>query len=189
MNIANLARHVLIASINLTVLAACQGSDVSAPARIAPTTGILFTLGQFSAPRGQGFSGNAVNDFHAAHCTDRQATMSSGVFGPAGGTLTFGESRLIIPGGALTDTVTISASIVDPTTSRVEFQPHGLQFAKPAGLLLSTDGCVLSPDQAPNVVYLSEDGFVLETIDAVYDPRWKTFAAPIHHFSGYAIAF
>jgi hypothetical protein len=189
MTIAKLARHVLIASITLTVLAACQSSDVSAPERIAPITTISLTRAQFSAPRGQGFSGNAANDFHAARCTDRQATSSSGVFGPAGGTLIFGESRLIIPGGALTDTVTISATIVDPTTSRVEFQPHGLQFAKPAGLLLSTDGCVLSPDEAPSVVYLNEDGFVLETIDAVYDPHWKTFAAPIHHFSGYAIAF
>jgi hypothetical protein len=189
MKFSNLARHGLVASITLTALVACQGSDVSAPARVGPTTAASLARSQFSAPRGQGFAGNMNNDFQAARCTDRQVTSSAGVFGPAGGTLTFGDSRLIIPGGALTDTVTISATIVDQTTSRVEFQPHGLQFAKPAGLLLSTEGCVLSPDEAPSVVYLSQDGLVLETIDAVYDPHWKTFAAPIHHFSGYAIAF
>ena len=70
-----------------------------------------------------------------------------------------------------------------------EFEPHGLQFAKPAGLQLDTAGCSVDDQVAPNVVYLSETGEILETIEAVYDPRWHTIAATIWHFSGYAIAF
>jgi hypothetical protein len=116
-------------------------------------------------------------------------TVNSGVFGPAGGTLVFGNSRLVIPGGALHDTVTISATIPADSSSTVEFQPHGLQFSKPAGLILSGADCSLPEGVVPSVVYLGSAGEVLEVIDAIYDPHWKTAAAPIGHFSGYAIAF
>ena len=126
--------------------------------------------------------------FHATTCKSTRLANGSGVFGPGGGTLVFGTSRLIIPGGALRDTVTISATIPDGNANRVEFRPTGLRFAKAAGLLLDTSGCDITTP-APNVVYLSESGAVLETIVAVYDPHWHTIAAAIWHFSGYAIAF
>lgn len=125
----------------------------------------------------------------ATTCDTKIVANASAVFGPSGGTLLFGTSRLIIPGGALHDTVTISATNPGGDNSRVEFQPHGLQFAKPAGLLLDTSGCAIDESVVPTIVYLSESGEVLETITAVYDPHWHTFAAPIEHFSGYAIAF
>lgn len=122
-------------------------------------------------------------------CTTRLTAVDSGVFGPAGGTLAFGTSRLIIPPGALRDTVTISATIPAGDANRVELRPHGLVFFKAAGLQLDVAGCAMDDEVAPNVVYLSETGEVLETIYAVYDPRWHTIAASIWHFSGYAIAF
>lgn len=181
-------RRTLSALAALGVIAACQSSDVSSPSVRPPSSPAAAKLSG-AAPRGIGFMGNEANDFHAARCATTRSTTASGLFGPAGGTLQFGNSRLIIPGGALRDTVTISATIVDSASSHVEFRPHGLEFATPAGLLLATDGCVLSSDDAPTVVYLSAEGIVLETIPAIYDPRWKTFAAAIHHFSGYAIAF
>ena len=134
-------------------------------------------------------AGNWQQVFKTATCSPHGAISASGVFGPAGGTLTFGGSRLIIPGGALRDTVTISATIPEGSSSSVEFAPHGLQFLKSAGLVLSTVSCELANPLAPAVVYLAPDGTVLEYIEAVYDPRWRTIAAPIDHFSGYAIAF
>ncbi|MEO7457080.1 MAG: hypothetical protein ABIY52_12530 [Gemmatimonadaceae bacterium] len=127
--------------------------------------------------------------FNASTCAPHGAIQGSGVFGPAGGVLTFGNSRLIIPGGALRDTVTISAAMPEGTSTSVEFAPHGLQFAKSAGLVISTTSCELADPLAPAVVYLSPEGLVLEYIPAIYDPHWKTIAAPIDHFSGYAIAF
>ena len=127
--------------------------------------------------------------FQASNCAPHGTISSQGVFGPAGGTLLFGNSRLIIPGGALRDTVTISAVVPEGTGTNVVFSPHGLQFEKAAGLVLSTESCELANPLAPAVVYLAPDGTVLEYIEAVFDPRWKTIAAPIGHFSGYAIAF
>src|SRR5205085_8948715 len=127
--------------------------------------------------------------FAIARCENRVPASYSATIGPAGGVIEFDGSRLIIPGGALRDTVTITATVLDASTSRVEFAPHGLQFAKPAGLSLGTTNCTLSNPDAPAIVYLSPLGEVLETIFAVFDPHWQTVASPIDHFSGYAIAF
>lgn len=134
-------------------------------------------------------TGNWQQVFKAATCAPHAASVESGVFGPGGGTLYFAGSRLIIPGGALRDTVTISATIPEGASSSVEFAPHGLQFLKPAGLVLNTASCELANPLAPAVVYLAPDGSVLQYIEAVFDPHWRTIAAPIDHFSGYAIAF
>jgi hypothetical protein len=163
-----------------SVITACGGESAQQDVLTSPHP--TSASRDATAPKGKA----AVS---ATSCATRINSVNSGVFGPAGGTLTFGTSRLIIPGGALRDTVTITATIPDGDVSRVEFQPHGLQFAKPAGLQLDTTGCSVDDQVAPNVVYLSETGEVLETIEAVYDPRWHTIAATIWHFSGYAIAF
>ena len=122
-------------------------------------------------------------------CTGRKAVVESGVFGPSGGTLVFGDSRLIIPGGALRAPVTITATAVGGSSSQVNFEPHGLRFVKPVGLSLGSAGCALPEDAMPSIVYLADDGTVLETIAAQYVRQWKAVAAPIEHFSGYAIAF
>lgn len=122
-------------------------------------------------------------------CAPRRVATWRGEFGPAGGTLIFGESRLLIPGGALHDTVTISATPLGDGTSTVKFEPEGLHFYKPVGLVLDGNGCSLPSEGAVSVVYLDDEGNVRETIPALYDPHWKVVAAPIVHFSGYAIAF
>ena len=189
MTLSSSVKRWLLSLGALGSVVACQGGELTSSAPHSPPPAASLTRGLQEAPPGKGFAGTINNAFHAARCADRRTSSDRALFGPAGGTLVFGNSRLIIPGGALTDTVTISATIVDATTSRVELRPHGLLFAKPAGLLLSVEGCVFSADEIPTLVYLSEDGTVLETIGAVFDPKWKTFAAPIIHFSGYAIAF
>ncbi len=122
-------------------------------------------------------------------CHARKLAVGQGRFGPSGGTLVVGSTRLFIPGGALRDTVTITATAPGDTTSTVEFEPHGLHFAKPVGLAIGSEGCAIPEDARPSVVYLDANGRVLEIIWAEYDPRFKAVTAPIEHFSGYAIAF
>lgn len=171
----NLFGSLLIATVCVAALVGCAGEPV------APSAPLSATELRSVLPQSRIAS--------ARTCATHVAESDVGVFGPQGGTLIFGTSRLIIPGGALLDTVTISATIPDGDASRVEFRPQGLQFRKPAGLLLDTSGCSSVDTVAPSVVYLSESGVILETIPAVYDPHWQTIAAPIEHFSGYAIAF
>lgn len=180
-----LIRSVLAAMLAAVAPLACAGERPSSP--LAPqgasSRDALPGIRGLATPRGK--SGKV---FKSTVCSMQTLANGSGVFGPGGGTLVFGTSSLIIPGGALRDTVTISAIVVDTSTSRVELLPHGLVFEQPVGLLLDTSGCVID-ETAPSVVYLSESGEILETISAVYDPRWQTIAAPLKHFSGYAIAF
>jgi hypothetical protein len=189
-------RRAFIAVVICSGLAACSQSEQNPTASLKP---------EASADRGPTFSNSNAQDprtasqrpaataasgsYVLARCWDRVPASYSAKFGPSGGVLEFGDSRLIIPGGALKDTVTITATVMDATTSRVELQPHGLQFAKPAGLQLGTQNCILSNEGYPAIVYLSPTGEVLETIPAVYDPHWHTVASPINHFSGYAMGF
>lgn len=173
----------------LATVLACRGSD-TATTPLTPTVadgsrrGDVDQSGQHE-PRGYAYGRPA----QPVVCANRKAVVESGVFGPSGGTLIFGDSRLIIPGGALREEVTITAVTVGGSSSEVDFEPHGLRFEKPVGLALGSTGCALPDYGMPSIVYLSDDGTVLETIPAEYVPRWKVVAARIEHFSGYAIAF
>ena len=173
---------MIVATLACAILLACGGERAPGSALTAPGSATSWRDEDAGTEDNHGYG------FKGTTCKANRLANGSGVFGTKGGTLVFGTSRLIIPGGALHDTVTISATIPDDNANRVEFRPTGLRFAKAAGLLLDTSGCNISTP-APNVVYLSASGEVIETILAVYDPHWHTIAAGIWHFSGYAIAF
>lgn len=124
-------------------------------------------------------------------CEKHPTWVGSAEIGPSGGQLLVGTSRVIVPPGALNKKVFITATMPEGEfiTIRFEFQPHGLEFKKPAGLVLNASGCDIPDWSAPNIVYLSETGEILEYIESYYSHHWHTVAAPIWHFSGYAIAW
>lgn len=117
-------------------------------------------------------------------CAPREAQYGSAIVGPQGGELDVGPHRVIIPAGALLEPVLIWGSVPSDTTVTIHLEPHGLRFRKPAGLVLDASAC----SQVPDVIYLDELGNVAEHIQAVYSAWWHTVAAPIDHFSNYAIA-
>jgi hypothetical protein len=167
-------------AVSVLVLA-CQSTDLAAPVnRMAPRS---------NSARHDESGGAHGQQARIVACKPDRGASGSGQFGPSGGTLVFGGSRLIIPGGALRTTVTITATPLNDGTSTVDFQPQGLQFHKAVGLVLNAAGCALPDEGTPSVVYIGPDGQILETLPARYEPRWKTVAASIEHFSGYAIAF
>lgn len=133
-------------------------------------------------------SSESTGNNQVAQCDPRPALESRGTFGPAGGTLVIGGSRLIIPAGALSVTVPIQASTPGTSTSEVDFKPHGLKFSTPATLVLDGNGCQVGEDLPPRIVYLAPNGSVRETISATRDAQGNVIA-PVAHFSGYAIAF
>lgn len=118
-------------------------------------------------------------------CAQRDPQYGSADIGPRGGVLRVGANWLIVPPGALTTTQRLTGFIPADTSITIELEPHGLRFQKPAGLILDASTCT----NVPNVVYLDEQGVVAERIRAVYSTWWHTIAAPIDHFSNYAIAF
>lgn len=122
-----------------------------------------------------------------AVCTRREAQFGSALIGPSGGTLVVGNSYLLIPPGALREETLITGTIPADTIAFIKFEPSGLEFRKPAALMLDAAGCDM-PTDAPDLVYIADDGTIREIIRATYSRFWKMVVSPISHFSGYAIA-
>jgi hypothetical protein len=123
---------------------------------------------------------------HVLACSRRQAQTGSAIIGPNGGALAVGNNLLIVPPGALQEETLITGTVPADTIASIHFEPEGLRFRKPAGLQLDATGCQRADGQ-PSILYLDENGNVLEKIDAVYSNWWHRVAAPIQHFSVYAI--
>jgi hypothetical protein len=178
--------------LSLALLAGCAAGDTTAPAargarastrdhrggsdddHLPATPPPPGSIGQASTANG---SGNRLA------CDVPSDLNGSAIIGPDGGTLDIGPHRLIIPPGALTTKVAVSGFIPAGSTIEVHFEPHGLQFKKPAGLILNSASCSAVPD----VVYLNEVGVVAERIKAIFSTWWHVIAAPIDHFSVYAL--
>lgn len=176
MNRASLYRRAAFAAASLLAALACSVADPVAP-------GSVFKSDPVSADRTPRRQPTIVR------CSSSDAAAASGVFGPDGGVLRFGASRLVVPAGALRARVRISVTPRAGQAGVVDFQPEGLRFHRPARLVLSATGCAVPADGVPAIVYLGTEGEILETIAATYYRRWNEVVAPIVHFSGYAIAF
>jgi hypothetical protein len=128
-------------------------------------------------------SGTASGQFVACVVSDQSSGVAQ--IGPSGGVLYVGPHRLIVPPGALTQTVELSGVVQPGPILAIQFYPEGLQFQKPAGLVLDVSGC---GGPVPDVTYIDEQGGLQEHIRAMYSTWWHTIAAPLDHFSLYAWA-
>jgi hypothetical protein len=177
---------------NTLILSAIVSLAACADANTAPQAAPLQQSSAEASHRSYSGHGNS-NSQRAAlvRCEEHPTWTGSAVIGPQGGQLLVGSSRVIVPPGALNKKVFITATMPagEFITIRFEFQPHGLVFKKPAGLILNASGCDIPSWSAPDIVYLSDDGEILERINSYYSAYWHTVAAPIWHFSGYAIAW
>lgn len=172
-----------------SVLALACGLDSTAPSvpSLTPSATASTSTGTSGANGTRGWwAGDSPSPLR---CSAHAPIVARGTFGPSGGMLVVGQSYLVIPGGALLDRVTITATAVGDNSSTINFQPEGLHFRKSASLIISSAGCNVPSGATPGVVYLSHSGEILERIPAYFDPRWRLVVAPIQHFSGYAIAF
>ena len=121
-------------------------------------------------------------------CEAHGASSASAWIGASGGHIVAGDVRLIVPPGALTKKTYITATVPAGPYAFVSFQPHGLTFKKPAALIFDASECNVPGWYPPDVVYI-ENGAVVEEIDAILIPYLQLVAAPIDHFSGYALAW
>ena len=177
---ASFPRRAALAGAAVVTVLACRAADLTTPPGSLPPA---------SASAARGGHAGKQRPTPATCVAPAPPVTASRVFGRLGGTLHFGASRLIIPAGALPEPVRITATTRGDAAATVDFQPEGLRFHQPVGLVLDATGCDSSADAASAVVYLGANGEVLETIAARYNRRSREVAAPIVHFSGYAIAF
>lgn len=120
-------------------------------------------------------------------CDSLPYARKTATIGPGGGTLKFGLQQLVIPAGALSQKVEITAEQVADAVVSVRFAPEGLRFAKPATLTLSYGRC-LPIAGVKGVVYTDDQLDVLELIPS-QDELSGEVAGWINHFSRYAVAF
>jgi hypothetical protein len=73
-------------------------------------------------------------------------------------------------------------------TNSVRFSPEGLQFQKPAVLTLNYQNC-RNIDVPKAVVYTTDGLVVREILQSLDILRLRIIAAPIDHFSRYAVAY
>jgi hypothetical protein len=137
-----------------------------------------------STPRVSSFPGSHGR---AIACSQRAVQRDSALVGPSGGTLVVGQSRLIIPPGALLEPTMIVGTMSESAIPTIHLEPTGLVLRKPAGLQLDVSGCDVA-EEVPDVEYIDDSGSVVERIEAVFSNLWKAVAAPISHFSAYQIA-
>lgn len=160
--------------------AACSGDAPTAPA-IASSAA---TQSMNRLPGARRTEDAVAGRFNMLNCTPRKAAIGSALIGPSGGTIWVGPHRIIIPAGALQEKVQISGTVPEGKPFEIDLQPHGLQFKKPAGLILDASSCT----DVPTIVYLIDQYTQSPPIAAYYSNFWHMIACPIWHFSGYAIA-
>jgi hypothetical protein len=122
-------------------------------------------------------------------CSPQPYDVTKLTVGSKGGVLNVGTHTLLIPQGALSEDVTITAEQIKGKTNSVRFSPEGLRFQKPAVLTMRYGNCALVLLQK-KIVYTDERLNVLEVLKASLDLfRDKSVTAPIDHFSRYAVAY
>lgn len=123
-------------------------------------------------------------------CSPLPYAKSTVTLGTAGGSVSVGPHTLVVPAGALSGPVTISAEIISENVNSVRFSPEGLQFQKAAALTMSYSNCsglgMLLPKK---VAYTNELLTILELLQSVDLAGQKKVTGQLNHFSRYAVAY
>jgi hypothetical protein len=176
---------VLVVAAAALVGASCSDGVPTAPLAPAATTS--------ASTRGAYYAQGSPSSSRAGlvSCEHHPAYVGTAEIGANGGQILVGTSRVIFPPGALTTKTRITARIPEGEhlTMTFDFEPHGVVFKKPAGLVFDASTCDIPSWYAPDIVYLGDNGEILEHIQSYYSNYWHFVAAPIWHFSRYAVAW
>jgi hypothetical protein len=125
-------------------------------------------------------------------CSEQPYARSSQVVGVAGGTIRVGGHSLVIPRGALSRDVLITAEAPSDEVASVRFSPEGLQFnaGHSPTVTLSYAACPLGRLQLlKHVAYTTERLQILNILTSIDNLLTMQVSAPIQHFSRYAVAW
>lgn len=125
-------------------------------------------------------------------CQPQKYALASKVIGPNGGTIYVGEHKFVVPRGALSKNVLITAEAPEGNVVSVRFSPEGLKFNSryQPTLTLDYSNCGLVRNLLPkHIAYTDERLSILDILQSVDNILTQQVSAPIKHFSRYAIAF
>lgn len=123
-------------------------------------------------------------------CNRQPYARSVKVIGTAGGTIRVGGHSLVIPSGALSRSVTITAEAPSDFVASVRFSPEGLQFNRRATVTLDYSSCPLARLQLlKRVAYTTEQLQILSFLLSRDNLLLMKVSADLEHFSRYAVAW
>ena len=125
-------------------------------------------------------------------CTPQPFAADTEVVGSAGGVITMGKHKLVIPAGALSRPVRIIGSAPVDKVVSVQFQPEGLQFNPNhlPQLTLDYSACPIVPVLLPKrIAYTDSKLNILSYLLSIDNLLTRRVTGQVHHFSRYAIAW
>jgi hypothetical protein len=131
--------------------------------------------------------GNMGNGHGLAKCAPMPAATASATIGFLGGTIQVGPHTLDVPVGALLSPVTITATAPSDSVHRIQFEPEGLVFRKPAALTMDYANCDVAASAAAQIAYTDDALVILEYLPS--QDRGKKVVGQLDHFSNYAVAW
>jgi hypothetical protein len=136
--------------------------------------------------------GNSIPD-RLLVCSPLPYASTTETIGPDGGTISVGPHTLVIPAGALSQDVDITAEVPGDSTVSIRLLPEGLTFADsaPARLTLGYSNCsFLARLVLKRIAYTTDDlDDVLDLLPSIDDLLWQRVSAPLEHFSRYAVSW
>ena len=130
----------------------------------------------------------ALNVTDLLVCSSQPYAVTRRTIGYEGGTIQVGSHALVIPRGALRQPTTITAEQIPGRANSVRFSPEGLQFERPAGLVMSYRNCLVVLLKK-KIVYTDENLKILEVLRSLDLFGSRSVTAPIDHFSRYVVAY
>jgi hypothetical protein len=123
-------------------------------------------------------------------CSALPPATGSKTIGSEGGTINVGPHSFVVPRGALSHPVTITATIEPEHVNHIQFKPEGLQFKKSASLTMSYANCNILNSLLPkHIAHVDEDLNILSLLLSVDNLLARKVTGQVDHFSDYAIAW
>ncbi len=120
-------------------------------------------------------------------CRPLPTVYAKQTIGPLGGVIDIGPHSLVVPPGALSHSVTITAVAPSGNVNAVHFEPEGLQFNNPAYLTISYANCnVLGVILPKHIAYTDDNLNILSYLISVDNILAQKVTGQVNHFSEYA---
>ncbi|MGH7653551.1 MAG: hypothetical protein ACREN6_02705 [Gemmatimonadaceae bacterium] len=169
-------RRLIALSAVLTIVVAASCDRGSSPVSPATNVDALFV--------------HPLGNIQLLACTPLPADSTTAAIGPRGGIISVGPHHLVVPRGALSSVVNITAIVPSDTVNRVVFLPSGLTFRWPARLEMSYANCGVLQRLLPHRIAYIDDAFnILDLLPSLDNLLRQRVSARIHHFSDYAVAW
>jgi hypothetical protein len=199
-------RFVIFLALLLGAAAAVSSCKDASPVGVDARTPVLLAGRHAQPPVGHDDT-DADDDDENEHgdslvsCRPLPYDSVTRTIGPAGGFIEVRHNWLVVPRGALSAPVTITAVAPSDTVAMVRFQPEGLRFQTTAFLVAAYDNCRVPRNVTPRIAHVTDALDVIEylaPIDAssLDDHRFKRshkgrrhVIGELHHFSNYAVAW